>query len=112
MTALAPLRRRSGPSRHGPSGSGASGAGPSPRGAEARAGRAHADDLAVWSFVSGLAGLLVGNLVLGPCALALGALARGTGRRGRALLGLVLGAADLLVLVTLAVANGTLSWAL
>ncbi|MEW2454480.1 DUF4190 domain-containing protein [Streptomyces albus] len=71
-----------------------------------------ADDMAVASFVMGLVGLLVFNIVLGPCALVLGGLAltRGTTRRGRALLGLGLGAADLLVLATLMTANGTVSW--
>ncbi|MBO8193694.1 DUF4190 domain-containing protein [Streptomyces oryzae] len=71
-----------------------------------------ADDMAVASFVMGLVGLLVFNIVLGPCALVLGglALARGTARRGRALLGTALGAADLLVLAVLVTANGTVSW--
>ncbi|UNZ19404.1 DUF4190 domain-containing protein [Streptomyces sp. 891-h] len=71
-----------------------------------------ADDMAVASFVMGLVGLLVFNVVLGPCALVLGglALARGTNRRGRAMLGTALGAADLLVLAVLVTANGTVSW--
>nr|WP_253799418.1 DUF4190 domain-containing protein [Kitasatospora paracochleata] len=67
--------------------------------------------MAVASFVLGLLGLLVFNLVLGPLALVLGGLAlvRGTARRGRALLGLALGVADLTVLaVTLAAGHGTL----
>ncbi|WP_354640099.1 DUF4190 domain-containing protein [Kitasatospora camelliae] len=70
-----------------------------------------ADQMAVASFVLGLIGLLVFNLVLGPLALALGGLAlvRGTGRRGRALLGLALGAADLAVLAgAVATSHGTL----
>jgi hypothetical protein len=71
-----------------------------------------ADGMAVASFVLGLVGLLVFNVVLGPCALVLGALAltRRTARRGRALLGTALGAADLLVLLVLTTADHTLSW--
>ena len=65
--------------------------------------RQEGDDMAVASFVLGLLGLLVFNLAFGPLALGLGgvALARGTGRRGRALLGMALGAADLVVLAVL-----------
>ncbi|MFK0296804.1 hypothetical protein ACIQU6_40920 [Streptomyces sp. NPDC090442] len=76
------------------------------------AARLDADGMAVASFVLGLVGTLVLNLVLGPCALVLGALAltRGTTRRGRAALGLALGAADLLLLAALTAADGTLSW--
>ncbi|WNI19880.1 DUF4190 domain-containing protein [Actinacidiphila sp. ITFR-21] len=68
--------------------------------------------MAVASFLLGLPGLLVLNLVLGPAAvvLALAALARGTGRRGRALLGLALGIADLAVLVGLTVADHGVIW--
>ncbi|MFF0625828.1 hypothetical protein [Streptomyces sp. NPDC004296] len=71
-----------------------------------------ADGMAVASFVLGLVGTLVLNIVLGPCALVLGTLAltRGTTRRGRALLGLALGAADLLLLAALTATDGTLSW--
>jgi hypothetical protein len=70
--------------------------------------------MAVASFVLGLIGLLVGNAFLGPTAvvLALVALGRGTARRGRALLGLTLGLADLVVLVALTVADHTLSWSI
>ncbi|MFG3257904.1 DUF4190 domain-containing protein [Streptomyces sp. NPDC048172] len=77
-------------------------------------GRAAADDMAVAAFVMGLVGLVVFNLVLGPCALVLGglALARRTTRRGRAALGMALGAADLVVLATLVTANGTVAWSL
>ncbi|MFE2055721.1 DUF4190 domain-containing protein [Streptomyces sp. NPDC059446] len=73
-----------------------------------------ADGLAVASFVLGLLGLLVMNIVLGPVAIvmALLALARSTARRGRALLGLALGIADLAVLAVLVTANGTVSWSL
>ncbi|MFJ9615664.1 hypothetical protein [Streptomyces noursei] len=74
--------------------------------------RPQADGMAIASFVLGLLGTLVLNVVLGPCALVLGTLAltRGTTRRGRALLGLALGAADLLLLAALTAADGTLSW--
>ncbi|MFE7114033.1 hypothetical protein ACFU99_01220 [Streptomyces sp. NPDC057654] len=76
--------------------------------------RKDADSMAVASFVLGLVGLLVFNLVLGPCALVLGALAlaRSTQRRGRARLGLALGAADLIVLAALVTADGTVSWSI
>ncbi|WP_326679822.1 hypothetical protein [Streptomyces sp. NBC_01237] len=75
------------------------------------AGR-EADGLAVASFVLGLVGLLVMNVLLGPTAIvmALLALARSTGRRGRALLGLALGVADLVVLAVLVSANGAVVW--
>ncbi|MFE0824435.1 DUF4190 domain-containing protein [Streptomyces sp. NPDC058847] len=61
------------------------------------------DAMAVASFIMGLVGLLVFNIVLGPCALILGAvaLARGTSRRYRAWLGIALGAADLIILAAL-----------
>jgi hypothetical protein len=53
----------------------------------------------VVAFISGLVGLLVGNLVLGPLAIGLGiaALRGANPRRGRAVLGIVLGVADLAV---------------
>jgi hypothetical protein len=68
--------------------------------------------MAVASFVLGLVGLLVFNVVLGPCALVMGtlALSRGTSRRARALLGTALGAADLVVFLALAMADHTVSW--
>ncbi|MFB7913002.1 DUF4190 domain-containing protein [Streptomyces sp. NPDC056061] len=71
-----------------------------------------ADALAVASFVLGLVGLLVMNILLGPAAIVMAALAlgRSTTRRGRALLGLVLGIADLVVLAVLFTASGTVSW--
>lgn len=71
-----------------------------------------ADGMAVASFLLGLPGLLVLNLVLGPAAvvLALAALGRGTVRRGRAFLGLALGVADLVVLVALTVADHGVIW--
>jgi hypothetical protein len=72
------------------------------------------DDTAVASFILGLLGLFFFNIVLGPLALVLGgvSLARGTGRRGRALLGAALGAADLVLLaVAFATHHGTIGWA-
>jgi hypothetical protein len=68
------------------------------------------------SFVSGLVGLLVANLLLGPLAIILGliALRRDSDRRGRAALGVVLGLADIAVFLLLAARSGahhgTLSW--
>ncbi|MEU1123257.1 hypothetical protein ABZ371_06640 [Streptomyces sp. NPDC005899] len=77
-----------------------------------KSGTREADGLAVASFVLGLLGLLVMNILLGPAAvvMALIALSRSTARRGRALLGLALGIADLVVLAVLVTANGTVSW--
>jgi hypothetical protein len=71
-----------------------------------------ANGMAVASFILGLLGLLVLNVVLGPIAIALAAVAlwRGTTRRGRALLGLGLGVADLVVLVTFMQLDHTVSW--
>lgn len=71
-----------------------------------------ADGMAVASFILGLLGLLVLNLFLGPVAITLAAVAlwRGTTRRGRALLGLTLGLADLVVLVTFMQVDHTVSW--
>jgi hypothetical protein len=82
-------------------------------GASAPAGGTRdADGMAVASFLLGLPGLLVMNIVLGPAAivLALTAYARGTKRRGRALLGLALGVADLAVFAVLAVVNHGVIW--
>ncbi|MGW7364585.1 DUF4190 domain-containing protein [Streptomyces sp. NPDC054841] len=75
-------------------------------------GTRDADGMAVASFVLGLVGLLVMNAVLGPVAIVLAGLAlwRGTARRGRALLGLALGVADLVVLVTLVTGSGMVTW--
>ena len=75
--------------------------------------REDGDDTAVASFILGLLGLLFLNVALGPLAIVLGgvSLARGTARRGRALLGLALGVADLLVLVAAVAAHhGGFSW--
>lgn len=71
-----------------------------------------ADGMAVASFLLGVPGLLVLNLVLGPAAIVLGgvALSRGTTRRGRALLGLFLGVADLLVMTGLTIADHGVIW--
>ncbi|NEB35440.1 hypothetical protein [Streptomyces sp. SID14515] len=87
-------------------------AGKSPDAAPRRAVGREADGLAVASFVLGLVGLLVFNILLGPTAIvmALLALARRTRRRGRAYLGLALGVADLAVLAVLVTANGTVAW--
>ncbi|GFH35578.1 DUF4190 domain-containing protein [Streptomyces pacificus] len=75
-------------------------------------GTRDADGMAVASFVLGLVGLLVMNIVLGPVAVVLAGLAlwRGTARRGRALLGLLLGVADLAVLAALVVGDGMVVW--
>ncbi|MEY9875036.1 threonine/homoserine/homoserine lactone efflux protein [Streptacidiphilus sp. MAP12-33] len=70
-----------------------------------------ADQTAVASFILGLLGLLVFNLVLGPAAIVLAvvSLARRTGRPVRAGLGIALGVADLVVLaVTVLASHGTL----
>ncbi|KFK91371.1 hypothetical protein IX27_10190 [Streptomyces sp. JS01] len=85
-----------------------------PDAAPRRAVGREADGLAVASFVLGLVGLLVFNIVLGPMAIvmALLALARHTRRRGRAFLGLALGVADLAVLAVLVAANGTVAWSI
>jgi len=72
--------------------------------------------LAPIAFISGLIGLLVANLVLGPLAIALGATAlrRDRTRRARAALALALGFADLAVFAYLAFHaggnHGSLSW--
>lgn len=68
------------------------------------------------SFVSGLVGLLVANLVLGPIAIVLGAigLRRDKDRRVRAVLGILLGIADIAVFLYLAghsgAHHGSLTW--
>ncbi|MFH9348323.1 DUF4190 domain-containing protein [Kitasatospora sp. NPDC017646] len=72
---------------------------------------AEADNLAIASFLLGLPGLLLFNIVLGPIAITLATLAlvRGTSRRGRAFLGLALGIASLVILaVTTATSHGVL----
>ncbi|MFD4346083.1 DUF4190 domain-containing protein [Streptomyces coelicoflavus] len=79
-----------------------------------RTGIHDTDGMAVAAFVLGLLGLLVLNVFLGPIAIALASVAlwRGTARRGRALLGLGLGVADLLVLAVFMSADNTMSWSL
>ena len=74
--------------------------------------RKDADGMAVAAFVLGLVGLLVMNIALGPDAVVLATLAlrRGTTRRGRALFGLALGVADLVLLAVLVTVNGTVVW--
>lgn len=68
------------------------------------------------SFVSGLVGLLVANLVLGPLAIVLGAigLRAEKDRRVRATLGILLGVADIAVFLFLAAHSsahhGSLNW--
>ncbi|GAA1936089.1 DUF4190 domain-containing protein [Kitasatospora viridis] len=81
-------------------------------GAAERVRVGESDGMAVASFVLGLIGLLLFNLVLGPLALVLGglSLARGTGRRGRALLGMALGAADLVVLAVALIGGHGAIW--
>lgn len=71
-----------------------------------------ADGMAVASFLLGLPGLLVMNLLLGPAAivLALVALSRGTRRPGRAVLGLALGVAAVGVQVALTLAGHGVLW--
>ncbi|WP_159037015.1 DUF4190 domain-containing protein [Streptomyces specialis] len=71
-----------------------------------------ADVMALWSFVTGLVGLLVFNIVLGPIALILGARAlfAHTSRRPRAIAGMALGATDLILLAFLATADSTVTW--
>ena len=81
-------------------------------GTETRRGARDADGMAVASFILGLLGLLVLNVVLGPIAIVLAAVAlwRGTTRRGRALLGLGLGVADLVLLLAFMHIDHTVSW--
>ena len=68
------------------------------------------------SFVCGLVGLLVANLVLGPLAIVLGVmgLRADKSRRVRAVLGILLGVADIALFVFLAVHSGahhgSVSW--
>ncbi|MEU5557088.1 hypothetical protein AB0H47_13345 [Streptomyces globisporus] len=85
-----------------------------PDAAPRRAVGREADGLAVASFVLGLVGLLVFNIVFGPMAIVMALLAvvRHTRRRGRAFLGLSLGVADLAVLAALVTANGTVAWSI
>lgn len=74
------------------------------------------DGKAVVGFIAGLVGLLFGNPILGPLAIVLGAMSLrgGTSRRGRALLAIGLGVADLAVFAALALhaaaGPGGFSW--
>ncbi|WP_433859277.1 DUF4190 domain-containing protein [Streptomyces kronopolitis] len=74
--------------------------------------RPQADRMAVAAFVCGLVGTVVFNVFFGPCAVLFGilALARGTIRRLRAWLGVAFGVLDLVLLVVLTSAGGTVSW--
>ncbi|MEV6568615.1 DUF4190 domain-containing protein [Streptomyces kronopolitis] len=74
--------------------------------------RPQADRMAVAAFVCGLVGTVVFNVFFGPCAVLFGilALARGTIRRLRAWLGVAFGVLDLVLLVVLTSAGGTMSW--
>ncbi|MBL1098942.1 DUF4190 domain-containing protein [Streptomyces coffeae] len=74
--------------------------------------RKDADGMAVASFVLGLIGTLLFNAVFGPCAIVLGtlALARETSRRGRALLGIALGAVDVILLIVLVTLDQSVFW--
>jgi hypothetical protein len=85
-----------------------------PRGQAPRRSVHDADGMAVASFVLGLPGLLVMNFILGPTAIVLGiaALANGTERRGRALFGLFLGVADIVIMVALVIADHGVLWSL
>ncbi|WP_328950610.1 DUF4190 domain-containing protein [Streptomyces sp. NBC_00184] len=100
-----------GPDSHGATPTGPDSHGATPTASPRRSTR-DADGLAVASFVLGLVGLLVMNILLGPAAIvmALVALARSTARRGRALLGLALGIADLVILAFLVTGNGVVAW--
>jgi hypothetical protein len=76
------------------------------------------DDRAVGSLALGLAGLFFFNVVLGPIAIVLGAITAhrygtGTPNRNAGLIGVVLGAADLIVLGVMLAAqlhDGSLDW--
>ncbi|MDI5967674.1 DUF4190 domain-containing protein [Streptomyces sp. SL13] len=78
----------------------------------ANARRKDADGAAVASFIIGLLGTVVFNIVFGPLALVLGvvALVRGTRRRGRAALGMALGAIDVGVLAVLISLHQNITW--
>ncbi len=74
--------------------------------------RSDADGTAVASFILGLLGTFVFNVVFGPLAAILGgvALARGTRRRGRAALGIALGIADVVILAALIGTHHNITW--
>jgi hypothetical protein len=86
-----------------------------PRQVAGARGTAARPPLAAVAFVAGLVGLLVANLLLGPLAVITGciALRRDAERRGRAALGIALGALDVVVFLVLAYSgahHGGLSW--
>jgi hypothetical protein len=89
---------------------------PAPAARQAQRTEPKAIAFAAVSFVSGLVGLLIANLVLGPLAVILGlwSLRVEPDRRARAALGIALGLADILVFILLAVHagahDGTFSW--
>ncbi|GAA4590527.1 hypothetical protein BJY16_009263 [Actinoplanes octamycinicus] len=76
------------------------------------------DDRAVGSLALGVAGLFFFNVVFGPTAIVLGAIAArrhaaGSPSRNAGLIGVLLGVADLVVLATLVAAqirHGSLVW--
>ncbi|OKI01289.1 hypothetical protein A6A06_21080 [Streptomyces sp. CB02923] len=74
--------------------------------------RHRGDDAAAASFILGMTGLLVFNLLLGPWAITLASLSltRHTHRPLLAALGLALGLTDLLVLAAIGSMDHTLSW--
>lgn len=76
------------------------------------AARSDADGTAVASFILGLLGTFVFNVVFGPLAAVLGgvALARGTRRRGRAMLGIALGVVDVVILAVLIATHQSVTW--
>ena len=87
---------------------------------EWRAGARSLDDRAVAALALGAIGLFIFNIVLGPVAIVLGAVAAAGRRAGKAdrvagLVGVALGAADLAVLAVLTInqmRGGGLSWPL
>jgi len=91
-------------------------AGSSAKASGGRGTQSKAIPVAAVSFVSGLVGLLVANLVLGPLAIVLGliGLRVDSSRRARAALGIVLGVADIVVFIVLAAHagahHGSLNW--
>lgn len=118
LTALTALTRHSGttetaePSAPAAEPSAPADAPQAPAGRDPARSTRDADALSVASFVLGLVGLLVMNILLGPAAIVMAviALARSTARRGRALLGLALGIADLVILAFLVTGNGVVAW--
>lgn len=75
-------------------------------------GPSDTDGMAVASFMLGLTGLLVGNMLLGPAAVGFSAFAlwRGTQRPCRAWAGMFLGFADVVVFAVLIAVNDSVTW--